>query len=509
MVRTHHRPAHVAAWAGTTILAFALLALPGCMKVGPDYKPPKTEVPASWELPQDPAVLPGESQVRSWWQVFGDPQLTSLVERSAKANLNLKSAIAKVKEARYQIGVVSGDELPSLDGSGKAEKYGYSENDSSVGGANFDRGVVGLSANWEFDVFGRIARNIEAAEADYQASQEDRVDVMITLFAEVARSYLTVRTNQARLMATTQNIDSQLEVLKLTRVRFENGLATGLDVAQAESVLASSQAGIPPLKYGITQAINTLAGFLAQPPGVLDPELRNKQKIPLPPRSVTVGLPVDLLRRRPDIRKAERQLAAATARIGAATGELYPKFSLAGTLGFSANAGGNLFKGDSLNYSIIPGVTWSLFQGGSLRSQIKVQDALTEQALYTYEQTVISALNETSSSMSAYVQERARLQALRRTVAAQRLTLDMAVSLYKEGLKDFQSVLDAQRELFQYDNELAQSRGDAASNLVSLYKALGGGWDPQKPPLAPVPIELRHQNPPAGQVVPVAAKASE
>ncbi len=476
---------HLPRLAGLAGLAVALAAattlLSGCMKVGPDYQKPKTEVPKGWEIPKDPAVAPGQARVRAWWKVFKDPLLTELINRAAQTNLDLKTAVAKVEEARQQIGVTASEELPQIDGTGSYNKYAYSHNDPSGAGANYSVNNYGLSASWEIDLFGRIARSVEAARADYQASIEDRSDVMVSMFSEVARAYLTVRTNQAKLSATLGNIRSQQEVLKLTRVRFENGLATGLDVSQAESVLASSQAQIPPLRDGLNQAINTLCQLLALPPGALGAKLRKPRPIPNPPPSVAVGLPADLLRRRPDIRRAERQLAAATARIGVATAALYPSFSLSGTLGIAAGAGGNLLRADSLYYTVSPGLSLSIFHGGALRSQIKVRDAQTEQALYTYEQTVIKALNETDNALNSYVYELDRLQALRRTVAAQRRNLYLAVKLYKEGLKDFQSVLDAQRQLFDYDNQLAQSRGDASTYLVQLYKALGGGWTPPQP----------------------------
>lgn len=462
----------------TLILCFMLALLPGCITAGPDYTPPRGEVPDKWDLPHDPALTPAESDVRQWWGVFNDPVLTSLIERAARDNLDLKSAMARVEQARYQVGVVTGDALPSLTGTGGSTVQRASEYDAAPGGTTAWSHSGSLQSSWEIDLFGRIRRSIEAAEADYQASREDRLDVMITLYGELAQAYLSLRTTQARLAAARRNITSQGVVLGLTRVRFNNGLASGLDLSQAESVLASSQSEIPQLLDALSQAENTITLLLGLPPGALHKELFPPRPIPLPAQAVGLGAPADLLRRRPDIRRSERRLAAATARIGVATADLYPSFSLTGAIGISAANGGDLFKSGSHFFSAGPGFSWKLFQGGSIRNQIKLNEALTQEALYTYQLAVINALNETDSAFRSYRHELQRLEALKRTVATQRRTLELAVDLFKQGLKDFQSVLDAQRQLFTYDDQKAQSQGQAATNLVILYKALGGGWQP-------------------------------
>ena len=456
----------------------ALLVLPGCMKVGPDYKPPKTQVPVSWQESDDPALIKRQTDLTKWWTVFNDPQLTALVKRADTGNLDLKAAVARVKEARAQLGVVLGSELPAVDAPASAVRQQYSENDLTRSGLLGNNISLGLEASWEIDLFGRVRRSVEAAQADFQASQEDRADVMVALYSQVAQTYLVVRTLQARIAATTENIESQKGVLKLTQSRFKWGLATDLDVSQAQTVLGSSQAELPPLKSSLSQSLNTLALLLGLPPNSLNPELIRPQPIPTPPAKVAVGVPADLLRQRPDIRRSERQLAAATARIGVATADLYPRFSLIGSLGTAATTGGDLFAGGSTFFSIGPSMSWNLFAGGSIRAQIKVQDAQAEQALLTYETTVLSALKEVEDAMVAFQQEKLRQQYLRTTVTASRRALKLAIRLYKEGLQDFQRVLDAQRNLFDFDNALAASRGQAAIDLVNIYQALGGGWDP-------------------------------
>ncbi|MBU1273922.1 MAG: efflux transporter outer membrane subunit [Proteobacteria bacterium] len=456
----------------------ASLVLPGCMKVGPDYKPPKTEVPAAWQQSTDPALARREADLTKWWTVFNDPQLTVLIKRAHTGNLDFKVAVARVKEARAQLGVVLGAELPSVNVPASAVRQQTSENDLAGAGITGNNISLGLEASWEIDLFGRVRRSVEAAQADFQASQEDRAGVMVSLYSQVAQTYLVVRTLQARISATSENIESQKGVLKLTQSRFKWGLATDLDVSQAQTVLGSSQAQLPPLKSDLNQSLNTLALLLGLSPGSLDPELTRPRPIPAPPLRVAVGVPADLMRQRPDIRRTERQLAAASARIGVATADLYPRFSLIGSLGTAATTGGNLFNGGSTVFSIGPSMSWNIFAGGSIRSQIKVEDARTEQALLTYEKTVLSALKEVEDSMVAFQQEKLRQKALKKTVTASRRALKLAVRLYKEGLQDFQRVLDAQRNLFDYDNQLAASRGQAAINLVNIYTALGGGWDP-------------------------------
>lgn len=465
------------AWiAGVSALLGLLLLAAGCAVVGPDYKPPKTEVPRTWQGIEDPALMPKKSDIQRWWEVFHDPLLSRLIAEAARENLDVRVAWARVKEARAQVGVAAGAELPSLDAAGSSTWQRGSEHDITPGGVTDSSHRIGVDASWEIDLFGRIRRSIEAAEADYQATEEDRLDTLVTLYGEVALTYIEVRTLQARLEAARKNIASQREVLDLTRSRFKHGLATDLDVAQAVQVLASSEAELPPLRTALAQAVNNLALLLGKQPGAFRKELSKPAPIPLPPSKVAVGVPADILRQRPDVRRAERKLAAQTARIGVATADLYPSFSLTGSFGLSATEPGYLGRSGSYFFSVGPSFQWNIFDGGRIRSQIKVEDARTEQALLNYEQTVLSALNEVENAMVAFRQQRARLRALERTVQASRRTVSLALRLYKEGLKDFQSVLDAQRSLFSYDNQLAQAKGEVANNLVRLYKALGGGW---------------------------------
>lgn len=462
------------------IIALGPVVLSGCASVGPDYRPPEIEMAEDWHTPADPAVLPRADLARQWWMLFQDPLLNRLIETASENNLDLLTAVARVEETRARLGIVSGDRYPSVDVNGSVMRSRASKNSISSG---YRETIYssGIGAGWEIDLFGRIRRSVEAATAEYQASEEDRTDVMISLYANVSLSYLEIRTNQARLAAAQANIDSQKELLELTESRFKHGFATDLDVAQAERLLARAEAEVPPLKIALYEAINNLAVLLGSRPGSLHDELMVSNPIPLPPARATVGVPADMMRQRPDIRRAERQLAAQTARIGIATADLYPSFSLTGSFGYESVDSGDFFDAGSRAYAFGPSIRWDIFSGGRIRNQIRVQDAATRRFLFAYEQTVLNALREVENALKAYIEDRVRLTALERSVTAARRSVMLATNLYKQGLVDFQPVLDAQRDQFNFENQLAAARGNSAANFVRLYAALGGGWNPDQP----------------------------
>lgn len=464
----------------TALLGCILFALHGCTTVGRDYKKPEVSVPPKWQQVADPALVPTKAEIKKWWKIFNDPLLNRLIGQASKSNLDLRVAVARVDEARARLGVVSSEMLPSVDTGGGLAHRGTPDNPTLGGGAEKTYYSIGLDASWELDLFGRVKRSVEAATAEFQATEEDRIDVMISMYAEVALNYLNERTLQTRLAVAMANIDSQRQILQLTRSRFKHGLANNLDVAQAESVLANSESLVPPMRIELVRSINTIAVLLGKPPGDLAQELSQPGPIPLPPEKVTVGVPADLLRQRPDIRRAERLLAAQTARIGVAEGDLYPRFTLVGSLNYEATSLGSLFSTSNQAFGFGPAFRWNLFDGGRVRSQIKVEDARTEQALLRYEQTVLNGLNEAENAMTAYLEQRVQFEALTRSAKASKRTLYLATKLYKDGLTGFQDVLDAQRTVFSIEDRVAESRGNAAINMVRLYKALGGGWDPDK-----------------------------
>jgi NodT family efflux transporter outer membrane factor (OMF) lipoprotein len=392
--------------------------------------------------------------------------------------------VARVREARAARGIAKGDYFPQVALQGTYSYFRLSEN-SLTGQAIQDAGGevkaedewdFSLGAFWEIDLFGRIRRQNEAARAGFQASIEDFRDVLVSLFAEVAASYVDVRTFQARLEFVRRNARAQRETVRLTTDRFNAGLVSALDVTQAQTNLASTEAEIPRLETALNNSLNRVAVLLGQNPGTLHEELGGEGQIPIAPDSVATGLPVELLRRRPDVRRAERQLAAQTALIGVATADLYPSFSLGGVLQLVAGAFGDLGQSESVGWSLVPGVRWNLFTGGKIRNNIKVQEARTEQLLYQYEQSVLLALEEVENALVAYEQEKIRRDRLTEAAVAAQRSVEIVRTQYLSGLVDFQRYVDSERALTQQQDLLAASEGQVVRNLVFLNTALGGGW---------------------------------
>jgi outer membrane protein, multidrug efflux system len=472
---------------GIGIFASAIL-LTSC-KVGPNYHAPITKVPNTWgtQTPETPTkevpsvVDTSQPTIAKWWNSFGDPKLDSLVDRAVKSNLDLRLAEARVREARAERGIVKADLLPTVNASAS---YQRSHNSGNIGvqtsgGTNIINGDLyqaGFDASWEIDVFGRVRRNIEAADADIAAQIEDRRDVLVTLLSEVARNYIELRSFQRQVTIAQANLDAQQETLDLTRIRFNAGLVSDLDVARAEAQVQTTASQIPTFETSIATSIHQLSVLLGQEPNALSAELTPDEPIPPAPPAIPISLPSELLRRRPDIRRAERDLAGATARIGAATADLFPRFSLTGSAGLASTKFSKLPNSGSGTWSILPGVTIPI-DFGRIRSNIAVQNAREEQAVTTYEQTVLTSLQEVADSLVAFANEQDRRQKLSAAVDSNQRAVDLADQLYQKGLTDFLTVLQAQRDLYQTQDQLVQSNRDVSSNLVALYKALGGGWE--------------------------------
>jgi NodT family efflux transporter outer membrane factor (OMF) lipoprotein len=493
-----------------TILRFAppmvplLLVLSGC-NVGPDFVPPKSEAPAEWSTSLEGGLKASSPEdLTHWWTTLHDPQLDSLIDRAVAGNLNLKEAQSRVVQARAQRGVIAADAFPQVDANAGYSRSRASENAglrSQQGGVGqfqpsegTDLYTVGFDAGWEIDIFGRNRRAVEAADAEIASLIESERDVLVTLLGEVARNYIEVRSFQNRLAITQSNIAVQQDTVDLARSRSAAGITSELDLARAEAQLNSTTSAIPSLEIGLAQAMNRLAVLLGRDPGSLKQELAASAPIPNAPDELPVGMPSDLLRRRPDIRAAERNAAAATARIGVATADLFPRISLVGSLGLESTQIGSLPSGDSRFWSIGPTLNWAVFDAGRIRSNIKVQEALTDQSLLAYDRTVLGAFEEVENSLVAYGRELVRRQSLVAAVAAGQRSVEMAKELNLRGLTDFLSVLDAQRQLFIDQELLAVSERNVAVNLVAVYKALGGGWEEaaqaqaqpqQSPPEAP------------------------
>jgi multidrug efflux system outer membrane protein len=443
------------------------VVLTGCT-VGPDYRTPKTEVPPAWVNKADANSM---ADLSGWWKGFNDPSLTSLIDRAMVSNLDLKQAQARVVQARAARGVAEGGFWPGLSASGGASRS------KSAGAGAQPRNLfqAGLDASWELDIFGGTRRNIEAAEADIAAAIENRRDVMVTLTAEVALNYIELRSLQQEIVVTRDNLTAQRHRGDLTRQRYNAGLASALDTANADALTATTSSQLPVLENSLQQTMYALAVLLGREPGALVEELSPTATIPAAPK-VPVGLPSDLLRRRPDIRRAEAQLHSATAQIGVATADLFPKFSLTGSTGYQSDKFKTLVRSSNNSWSLGGAIDWQLFSAGRVQSNIELQKAATQESLFVWQKAVLTALQDVENALVAYEKEQQRRQALIEAVAANRKALDLSTQLYTEGLTDFLSVLDAERSLYSAEDSLVQSTRNLSTDLVSLYKALGGGW---------------------------------
>jgi len=455
-----------------------LLAIGGCA-VGPDYQEPEIATPDAWHQELVRGLSAGETSLDTWWTVLGDPVLVGLIERAGQGNLDLRQAFERVAEAHARRGIAVGEWFPKVDGDVLYERSQLSEEVfAPLGGSPNDLYSTGLATTWEVDLFGRLRRSVESADAELAASVEDYRDVRVVLYAEVATNYIDVRTLQHRILSAERNVASQNDTLELVRVRNRVGLVGELDLRQAELNVSRTASVIPALRQALVAAVNRIAVLMGEYPSQLHAELRAPAPIPRPEAEVAVGLPTELLRQRPDLRAAERQLAAQSARIGVATADLYPRLALLGSFSLDATSTANWFTSSAQSWGVGPQLRWNLFDGGRIRSNVRAQEALTRQALARYEQTVLLAVEEVEDSLSAYAEERARVEELRRGVRAAEQTVELVQVLYKTGIVDFLNVLDAERSLFEEQDRLLESEGRVAKNLVRVYRALGGGWTP-------------------------------
>ena len=462
--------------------ALGIMALSGCT-VGPDHFAPEARTPEQWPESLEGGVVAEAPDLREWWARFEDPMLSTLVDRALEGNLDLRDAAARVREARALRGVTASDQFPTVDVGASAAYSRDSENafeDGGFGspGEETDFYDVGFDASWEIDVFGRVRRAVEAADADLAASIESERDVRVILVAEVARTYMELRAAQSRLDIATENVRIQQETVGLSRDLLGAGLGTDLQVSQATTQLESTRSQIPVLTIRLKQAAHRLDVLLGKQPGTLASELAAVSPVPPSPGEIPIGLPAELLRRRPDIRRAERELAAATARVGVATADLYPRFTLTGSFGLESEDTDTLFSADSQTWSVGPlAVRWPIFTAGRVRGTIKVNEARQEQALIAYERTVLLAYEEVANALVSYARVRERRALLERAAASSATSVELSQDLWTRGLTDFLNVLDSQRALFVLQDQLAESAADEATSLVALYKALGGGWD--------------------------------
>lgn len=464
---------------GACVAALLAVALGGCAAVGPDYSEPQLAVPAGWSAGTGTDAMDAVLLAR-WWHGFGDPVLDRLVADALAANLDLAQARARLREARARRGVAGAALAPSVD----ASLSGSRSRSSGQSGSGSTRELysAGFDASWELDVFGGLRRSVEAAQADLEASVESLSDTRVSLAAEVALNYIDLRTAEQRLAIAEESIASRGENHQIIRWRQQAGLVSELDLAQATTDLESTRAVLPPLRTAVTEAKNRLAVLLGRNPGELESLVHADRPIPLAAAEIVAAIPADTLRQRPDVRVAERRLAAQTARLGEAEAARYPSFRLSGSLGLEALELDALADRDANTHSLFGGITAPVFNAGRIAANIEIQDALVEQARLAYRAAVLAALEEVENALTAVANTDARRAKLAEAAAAARTTLAIAEYRYASGLADFLSVLDAQRTQLSLDEQLAGSTGELARAQVRLYKALGGGWSTEPLP---------------------------
>jgi NodT family efflux transporter outer membrane factor (OMF) lipoprotein len=461
------------------------LLLSGCPAVGPDYEPPKIAVPRQWSE----STVGTHPQPDQWWKTFNDPILDQLISEAIASNLDLKLALERVKDSRALRSATIAAGLPSLTAkSNLSRRFNNSSSSaaqtggtgSSLGGAGFGNQLInifqmGFDAQWELDFFGGVRRAVEAADATIDVEVENSRDVLITLLGDVARNYIELRANQQLSAITRENLFSQQDTLALTLIRQQTGLASMLDVTQAQAQAATTEAQLPNYETLVGQSIHALSVLLGKEPGALAARLEQPASIPSVAANVIADLPSELLQRRPDIRRAERQLAVANASVGVATAELYPKINLAAFIGLQ-NMHITDFTPIGKSWSAASTLTMPIFNWGKLNANINSKKTQFEQAFLSYQSTVLSAFKEVEDALIAYSKEQQRHKALAQAVSASQLAVQLAGERYQKGLTAFLDVLISQKALYQAQSNLVSSESTLSSNRVALYKALGGGW---------------------------------
>lgn len=466
------------------------LLIGGCTNVGPDFKAPESPVAETWDQGSGGGLQAKPLELVEWWQVLDDPVLDRLIRTAYQQNYSLEVAGLRVLEARAQLGIAVGNQYPQLQrGRGGVTRVSASESGANTvaGDLNYWQYDLGADVSWEMDFWGRFRRGIESADANLAASVANYDNALVLLTSQVAQTYNAIRTAEQQLNVARDNVVLQQRSLDITQVRFRFGDVNELDVQQAKTLLLSTQATIPEFETSLYQARNALSTLLARSPGDLADLLGPDGDIPAPPGEIAAGVPADLLRRRPDVRRAELQAAAQSALIGVAEADLYPSFTLSGSVGLSAADGtdttrtgdtgpGELFNSDSLVFQGGPAFSWNILNYGRIKNNVRVQDARLQQLLIAYQDTVLAAAQEVEDSMVAYVRGLEQGVILGQSVEAAKRSVDLSTLRYKEGFSDYQRVLDAQQSLFTQQQRYVANQGAVISSVVSLYKALGGGW---------------------------------
>jgi NodT family efflux transporter outer membrane factor (OMF) lipoprotein len=458
---------------GRIALWFGFLLLSACM-VGPDYQQPENKLPASWSQAATGASLSKPADIATWWQTFNDSILTGFIEKARTGNLDVFQAEARLQQARASRQLSQANLLPTSSLGASANKTGSSEAAGSGKTSEFYRN--GIDASWELDVFGKIRRTIEAAEATEQAAKEDLRAVLVSLCAEVALNYVDVRNYQSRLRITEDNLAAQIETFNITNWRYLAGLTTQLDVDQAKLTVENTRATLPILRSSLEQAKHRIALLLGQQPTSLNTLLTQAAPIPVAASKIAIGIPADILRQRPDVRRAERKLAAQTAQIGVAEAARYPNFTLSGSIGLESLLYANLYTASARAFQMLAKSVLTLMDSGRIRANINIQNALQQQALGLYESTLLTALGDVENALTAYSEEIKHRDTLKASVVAASSAFALAKIQYESGISDFQPVLESQRALLIAQTQLTVSEAEVAADVIRLYKALGGGW---------------------------------
>jgi NodT family efflux transporter outer membrane factor (OMF) lipoprotein len=475
------------------VLGVAALSVGGCTSfsewvhngfmVGPNFADPPAAVALDWIDAADPRVLDRPAQADQWWGVFNDPTLNALIETAYRQNLDLKTAATRVLEAQAQRNIAAGNLFPQTQNA--ITDYAHAHLSNNLNLFNTPRGAglptslnvwaTGFNASWELDFWGRLRRQIESSDAELDASVEAYRDALVTLVAEVATSYVQIRAFQERIDYARRNVTIQKGTLRLAEARLRDGKATALDVKQARSSLAQTEASIPPLVIGMRQANHRLCILLGQPPSDLAPQL-GTAAIPAAPPEIAMGIPAELLQRRPDVRRALRDAAAQSAQIGVAEADFYPQVGVSGFLGFTASDLRQLFAGNSVTNFILPSFQWKVLNYGRILNNVRTQDARFHQRVLQYQETVLTAGREVEDALVAFLQYLVQAQSLATSVKEAEDSVQIVQAQYMAGLVDFNRVFTTQAQLVTLQDQLAGSRGNIALSLVSVYRALGGGW---------------------------------
>ena len=499
------------------VVLLLLFVLQGCTKLGPDFETPEAPLQENW-LEATEERIPGEpDEISTWWQVFEDPTLTELIELAYKQNLTLQAAGLRVLEARARLGIAVGDQYPQVQDAVGSYSYNWASK-NAANEANADRSfedlTVGIDSSWEVDFWGKFARAIEASNASLGATIADHDDILVILSAEVARVYIVVQEAKERIRLARENAQLQQRTLEIAQLRYTGGAVSELDVEQARALLAETQSTIPVFEIQRRQAQHTLAVLLGMPPSRLVAILGDEGEIPTAPAEVAVGIPAELLRRRPDIRRAELIAAAQSAQIGVAEAQLYPAFSLGGFVGFETSASvdsrsnnanhSDLFKGESFTGFIGPSFSWPFLNYGRLTNNVRVQDARFQALIADYQNTVLEAYREVEDGLVGFLRSREQAKFLSTSVTASRKAVDLALIQYRNGIVDYTRVLDTQSDLVARQDGLAVSQSSIAQNLVLTYRGLGGGWQIRGPNefVAPETIEVMQTRTDWGDILP-------